>query len=907
MSSQDPIKINKNDALPHGMDFLKLKKEGIELAQELSGDIWTDYNEHDPGVTILENQVYALTELSYKTSFPVEDYFFSNPNITKDTDHLFYPLQNIMVSSPLTPKDYRKLIIDQIAEVRNAWVIPKTQSDVGFDMKGLYQIYLQIDETVDQQTVVNEVFELLAANRNLGEDFEKPKILESKKIVIQANVQIQSDLIGEVILANILLKLSELLNPTISFFTMEELVQMGYAYEEIFQGPLPKNGFITDKDLEKSDIGQINKLYRSKIVQSITQVDGVMAVMNMDVLVDNVLINSELIMLENQTFPQLDIENILSKSDNISLIVGDIPYSLDLDLVTYTLDLLQSKEKQSHKRWLDFKVYEQSSERRSDDISYYYSIQNTFPLVYGIGEFGVALKPNMDEYSAYAKQLKAYISPMDQVMANFLAQLTNVPKLLSIDRNIEKTYFSQLVTSASDMDKINMYPPDQQSNNLENLVGEFDNYLYRRNRFLDHLLARFGEEFLSEAYHSIHRESTSISKDDFSKATIDAKMKFLENYVDISSNRSKGYNYLKSYFDKENTSVLKKKVSLMFNIQEYGTKRLGNNSLDTSTKTKQSNYKIGNASSFTFCSNQENVIAEALAYGTSRLHYDIQLIEKERYEIYFVHPINKEKYAIYQGKSLLECEEALKKLLQKFKQINQDSEGFHLIEHVLLRPQYNGNQLVLTNKINQLLFAKADIKTNDWEKQLLQFGAEKINYKANKVDQGFFVQLIDNKSNVIAESRELATKKIAESSIVECIKTISKAKTDPIASKLDIINEALIAVGVNQSIDPYSLKISVIIPNWSGRFLQDKMRTIFENIVRLNSPAHLSIDFYWLSPQQMLDFEKLYFNFLDLKFSEKSSPSIDHAAYKLSIWLRSTAKPNNKELKNELIKLNEKG
>ena len=59
------------------MDFQKLKKEGIYLAQELSGDLWTDYNDHDPGVTILENQVYALTELSYKTSFPVEDYYFS--------------------------------------------------------------------------------------------------------------------------------------------------------------------------------------------------------------------------------------------------------------------------------------------------------------------------------------------------------------------------------------------------------------------------------------------------------------------------------------------------------------------------------------------------------------------------------------------------------------------------------------------------------------------------------------------------------------------------------------------------------------------------------------------------------------------------------------------------------------
>ena len=81
MSNQDPIKINKNDALPYGMDFLKLKKEGIDIAQELSGDIWTDYNEHDPGITILENQVYALTELSYKTSFPAEASFFIYQNL----------------------------------------------------------------------------------------------------------------------------------------------------------------------------------------------------------------------------------------------------------------------------------------------------------------------------------------------------------------------------------------------------------------------------------------------------------------------------------------------------------------------------------------------------------------------------------------------------------------------------------------------------------------------------------------------------------------------------------------------------------------------------------------------------------------------------------------------------------
>ena len=71
-------------------------------------------------------------------------------------------------------------------------------------------------------------------------------------------------MIGEVIFANILFKLSELFNPTISFYTMEEMLDKGMAYEEIFQGPLPINGFISDEDLEKSNMDRINKIYRSK-------------------------------------------------------------------------------------------------------------------------------------------------------------------------------------------------------------------------------------------------------------------------------------------------------------------------------------------------------------------------------------------------------------------------------------------------------------------------------------------------------------------------------------------------------------------------------------------------------------------------------------------------------------------
>ena len=56
------------------LSFESLRSEGIRLAQALSGNSWTDYNLHDPGVTILELLCYALTDLVYRADFRVADH-----------------------------------------------------------------------------------------------------------------------------------------------------------------------------------------------------------------------------------------------------------------------------------------------------------------------------------------------------------------------------------------------------------------------------------------------------------------------------------------------------------------------------------------------------------------------------------------------------------------------------------------------------------------------------------------------------------------------------------------------------------------------------------------------------------------------------------------------------------------
>jgi len=54
-------------------DFYGLRREGVGFIADMGSDHCTDYNTHDPGITILEALSYAITELAYRTDFPIAD------------------------------------------------------------------------------------------------------------------------------------------------------------------------------------------------------------------------------------------------------------------------------------------------------------------------------------------------------------------------------------------------------------------------------------------------------------------------------------------------------------------------------------------------------------------------------------------------------------------------------------------------------------------------------------------------------------------------------------------------------------------------------------------------------------------------------------------------------------------
>ncbi|MEL6868128.1 MAG: hypothetical protein AAFP19_27140, partial [Bacteroidota bacterium] len=92
---------------PHeGMNYEWLREQGLRHIEQLASKVWTDYNIHDPGITILEALCYAITDLGYRTNFKIED-LVANPE--DDDRKQFFTAAEVLSSHPVTEKDYRKL------------------------------------------------------------------------------------------------------------------------------------------------------------------------------------------------------------------------------------------------------------------------------------------------------------------------------------------------------------------------------------------------------------------------------------------------------------------------------------------------------------------------------------------------------------------------------------------------------------------------------------------------------------------------------------------------------------------------------------------------------------------------------------------------------------------------------
>ncbi|MEO0580614.1 MAG: hypothetical protein AAF135_00195 [Bacteroidota bacterium] len=225
------------------MDFAWLKERAVEFAQKYAGDHWTDYNAHDPGVTILELLAYALTDVGYRLHAPYQDIIAPDPEVDAQADHAhFFKGREMLTTYPLTLSDYRAILLD-IEGVRNAWLERNAHQET-------YRTFFITEEGYNAAATEVKIRKRLSKYRNLGDDFESIQRAYPFDIQVSAEISLEENIDPNEAMALILYELIMFFNPEFRFRSLRALMQEGHRVEEIFEGPELKYGYLANADLE---------------------------------------------------------------------------------------------------------------------------------------------------------------------------------------------------------------------------------------------------------------------------------------------------------------------------------------------------------------------------------------------------------------------------------------------------------------------------------------------------------------------------------------------------------------------------------------------------------------------------------------------------------------------------------
>ena len=295
-------KIPKNVATEDDLDFAFLRRTGIAYIESMGGGLWTDLNDHDPGVTMLEMLAYAITDLGARLDLPMETLLASeaDPELRRQ----FYRAEEILPSCPVNELDYRKLFID-IDGVRNCWMLPAEKllhvdcvneildyeafdasilEQTTYALQGLNCLIVDYEDGLTDteiEDVDDAIMAAYHANRNLCEDLYEIKPVVEKPISVCASMDLERDADENKVHAQVIDAIEQYFASDIRRYSLKEMKDKGYRIDEIFEGPLLENGFIDTEELENASLRSEVRL--SDIINLIMDIEGVIAITKIEI------------------------------------------------------------------------------------------------------------------------------------------------------------------------------------------------------------------------------------------------------------------------------------------------------------------------------------------------------------------------------------------------------------------------------------------------------------------------------------------------------------------------------------------------------------------------------------------------------------------------------------------------
>jgi len=768
------ISIPKKVATQDDLDFFYLKEKGIEYIEQLGGKLWTDFNSHDPGITMLEMLCYAITDLGMRIELPIENVLASN-DITKNVKTQFFKASEVLPTSPVSALDYRKLFID-IEGVKNCWLtkhkkkvyvnckddqlsynpedfalIPEGKKKE-FVLKGLYDLYVDFDELDPSviDTVTEKIRERYHAYRNLCEDLVTIEKIQEFPVKICADIEVSTDADEEKVHALMLTAMNSYFSTTVNFYSLTQMFDKGYSTLEIFDGPVLQNGFIDTKELIEADL-------RSEIRLS-------------------------------------DIMNIIMNIPGVS------------NIKDISLGYCGEQANNTNEWIICLKEYEKPIVCDKSVFNYNKGV--------------LPLNINKEQVDIYLKELE---EEKEQAVA-VSRQDKEVKELLSVNGNLTQTFFTQAIKDVQDLEElVDHYPLDNDEYLTNILYEELDNNIQRRNEILDHLLARFAERFTEYSFimKSIYANTTD-------EVVLRNKEDFLKDYKVVSRDRGNACNYhnqpSENLWNTSNVSGVQKRIARLLGIKQYDRRHLTNSFVEiydlmNSDNQKVYRWRIRDLNNTIVLSGTEEYF-DASAANRELFFAILQIIQTREFKI---------EEAFDEG--------FLDDIEIDNIQIHQSDSGKYSFDIInpTIKDKYDADRIIAKRFTYYL--TKGEVKQSILD--LIKFMKEDFTEEGLFIVEHMMLRPDCSQENVNPN-------------------TFMPICTDECANC--------------EPIDPYSYRVSIVLPGYTLRFSNTDFRNYMERIIKEELPAHVLAKICWVgyrdnevedpNDNELLQFENAYKTYL---------------------------------------------
>lgn len=380
--------------------YSKLQAQTLEEVKCLAGRVWTDYNVHDPGITVGDIANYALTELDYKLGFPLADYCVEKGDTFTPGRFGLFPPEEAYTTQPVTTEDYRRLFLAHIPEIDDVYLVCDPQTG-GYTVRVLLSPF----EEKDGQKVCGKIRSLYNRHRNLCEFLSgEVEIIDTDKLEFHAEFEIEPGADAAAVLARLYATILGHLSGAVRLSTPDAAT----VPEEWLEG-------LTDTvrpvipGLEQTE----HKLYRQ-----LREVEGLRSFTTCYLMKNG----------EPQTnFPaDTGIQLPFRKEElHVRIRQGRSEVEPDMDIFRARLETLyrSSRRRQSIRGEKEKGYHWQLPDATYRDIFTHQSVIHDFPACY--------LLPGKKEQgeTAFASYLKLY----DRVIREGLSEAKALPRLLSLE------------------------------------------------------------------------------------------------------------------------------------------------------------------------------------------------------------------------------------------------------------------------------------------------------------------------------------------------------------------------------------------------------------------------------------------------------------------------------------------